>query len=234
VICRGRTVWTVAGAALVVAAAVVLPQALRTTTAAAPTGSGPTADPTARATALALQAYRVCPSAAHLIEGDASVLPDPQTAMAALLAAGALISSEQTFIARLAYRSAVKVAGVPHDELLVDVGDAAGYGSLALEIYPENDVAPAQRAARGANVSSCVDGQRYEFPDGSVGLYYPYGPPEREATLTHVWYFAAGGYTMNIGMAPEVQGSSPLPARVSMPLSIAQVMLLADAVARAA
>jgi hypothetical protein len=55
-----------------------------------------------------------------------------------------------------------------------------------------------------------------------------------------VWYFAAGGFTMNIGMFPQAWSASedpatppppPLPVRGVMPLTINQVMAIADVVA---
>src|SRR5262245_37101417 len=80
---RSRTLWMVGGTALVVTMVAVLPQVWHAG-APSPTGGEPNS--------LALTAYRVCPSTAHQIEGDGSALPDPQAAMAAVLAAGARVA----------------------------------------------------------------------------------------------------------------------------------------------
>jgi hypothetical protein len=73
-----------------------------------------------------------------------------------------------------------------------------------------------------------------------VAVYYPSGPPAQEAQVTQVWYFARAGYTMNIGMFPQGWSSSSdptvapppsaLPVLGHLPLTIAQVMDVADAV----
>ncbi len=134
-----------------------------------------------------------------------------------------------------------KFQGRPWLALIFDVGDDAGYGAINLQILPESVADPSDRAGRGANVSECVDGWRHDFADGSVAIHYPYGSPAGEATVTHVWYFAAGGFTMNIGMFPQAWSASedpatpppppPLPMRGTMPLTINQVMAIADVVA---
>jgi hypothetical protein len=235
---RSQTLWTIAGTAILIALVAMLPGAWganrREPAADGPTVDEPTADgpptgPTPGPTALTLQGYWVCPSATPPAQGDASLLPDPQVAMSALLAAAAQIAPALTFIARSADHPS------PHRVAIVaDIGDIDGYGALNVEMYPDDGGPPAQRAAAGAMVSSCVDGSRCDFPDGSVALYYPQGPPEQEAVAMHVWYYAVAGFTMNIGLFPQPSDSSPLPARGTMPLAIDQVMLLADAVARAA
>jgi hypothetical protein len=217
---RGRTVWAVAGAALVVAVVAALPQAGLTST-AGPSAHGPTADastgPTSAPT-LALQSFRVCPGNAAQSSGPEDVLPDPAVAMAALLAAGSRVAPDRTFVAGEASLSHVKLGGVAHVEITVDVAD----GSLIFSIYPDAEPV-AERTASGTNISACVDGSSHDFPDGSVALFYPIG---HEDTVMHIWYYAASGFTMNIGMFPNASGN--------MPLSIEQVMLLADAIAQAA
>ncbi len=261
---RNRTLWTATGAALTVAAVAVLPQLFRLS----PLSNQP-ADPSAAASAsvpvdpsrtpepnpstdpvpppdLVLTPYEVCPSAAVPAQPDGSVLPETGAATAAALAEGARVAPGMEFAVYHASTSTgPNLNGAPRLTIILDVGDATGWGSVNFQIFPEYDAPAAERALRGANVSSCVEGSRYDFEDGSVAVHYPYGPPEQEATVTHVWYYATGGFTMNIGLFPQAWPTdddsnpdtpavpSPRPARGAMPLTIDQVMQIAHAVAQA-
>jgi hypothetical protein len=259
---RQRAVWTSAGTALAVVAVAFVPQVINTGTPAdpaalqtstepssiepspsAPGPIGPSPTPPA-ADFLQVNPFRVCPSAAPTdFPNDGSMLPDPERAAAAVLAAAPRIAPGLTFITRAAagFGQQPKFEGKPWVALIFDVGDDAGYGAINLQIRPEIIADPSDRALRGANVSSCVDGWRHDFADGSVAIHYPYLSAQGEATVTHVWYFAAGGYSMNIGMFPGGWSASenpetpppppPLPVRGSMPLTINQLMAVADVVA---
>jgi hypothetical protein len=222
---RGRTLWTIAGAAMLVALVAMLPGAWGANR-QEPTGDEPTADgssttPLPGPTGLTLQDEWICPSAGRSYGGDSSLLPDPSTAMAALLAAGPRVAPGLAFVARTAGHDSAHSVMVS-----VDVTGSSGYGSLDVHIGVEV-APPAERIANISTIESCVSGKRHDFPDGSVGLYYPYGPAAQEAMLMHVWYFSVRGLTMDVAMSSAAVGSS-------MPLSIDQVMMLADAVAQAA
>jgi hypothetical protein len=251
--------------AAAVAAAIAVPQVLRP----GPLSNQPAAQPSIMATVapstlvtgppetatttsapsvappLALAPFEVCPSAALPPRPDGELLPSTDAAAAAARVEGPLIAPGMEFAVVIARTgTGPNLNSVPRLDLVVDVGDAAGWGSVSFQIFPQNDLPPEELALRGAAVMSCVDGSRYDFGDGSVAIYYPYGPPEQEATVTHVWYFAAGGFTMNIGMFPEATPTdddgnpdtpaipSPRPARGEMPLTIGQVMQLAHAIAQ--
>jgi hypothetical protein len=230
IIRRSRTLWTIAGTAMLVALVAMLPGAWSTNrqdpTADGPTADGPTVDgpstaPLTGPPGLTLRTQRICPGGALTYGGDNSLLPDPSAAMAALLAAGLRIAPGLAFLARSAGHGSVLSVMVS-----VDIADSSGYASLVVQIRVEA-ASPAERIANISTIKSCVDGKRYDFADGSVGLYYPYGPPAQEAKLVHVWYFSVRGLTIDIAMSPPAVGSN-------MPLSIDQVMMLADAVAQAA
>ncbi len=255
-----RALWTGLGAALAVAAVVGVPQVIRPAAGpTSPAARATSADPSPTAAASTspspspatadfpeVNPFRVCPSVAPTERPtDGSMLPDLDRAAAAVLAAAPSIAPGKTFITRAAERfeQQPKFQGTPWLALIFDVGDDAGYGAINLQILPESIADPSDRAQRGANVSSCVDGWRHDFADGSVAIHYPYGSPEGESTVTHVWYFAAGGFTMNVGMFPHGWSESedpstpppppplPLPVRGVMPLTINQVMAIADVVA---
>jgi hypothetical protein len=220
---RSRTLWILAGAAsmaLAVATVAMLPRVWTTEHAVEPMAP------------LTLTAFLVCPKPAAAAQPDGSRLPRPAAAEAAAMSAGPRIQPGMQFIVR---QASIGHDGTPRLELTLDAGDAAGWGSLGFEIFPEYDIPAADRAERGANVASCVEGSRHDFADGSVAIHYPYGPPEQEATVTHVWYYAEAGFTMNIGMFPHPQRTQPtLPARGVMPLRVDQVMQLAHAIAQSA
>ena len=255
---RNRTLWTATGTALTVAAVALLPQVWPSPGSGLTVGASATADPSQSATGeaspdptqppsteLALTSYEVCPSpASTLSQPDGSVLPELATAQAAVVAQGPQIAPGMTFLPHAASALVVggpKFGGDPVLTIIFDIGDdLTGYGSLNVQIRPETDATPQVRAARGASTTSCVEGWRYDFADGSVAIHYPYGTPMNEKDVTHVWYYAAGGFTMNIGMFPQgwdvVADAAPappsaLPARGAMPLSIAQVMQVADVIA---
>jgi hypothetical protein len=222
---RSRTLWTIAGTAMLVALVAMLPSAFGASR-QDPTGDAPTADGSSTAplpgpTGLTLRDESICPSAARTYGGDNSLLPDPAAAMAALLAAGRRVAPALAFVARLAGHDSAQSVMVS-----VDIADSSGHRSLNIEIRVEA-ASPAERIAHISQLGSCVDGKRYDFSDGSVGLYFPSGSPAQEAMLMHVWYFSVRGLTMDIAISPPALGSN-------IPLSIDQVMLLADAVAQAA
>ena len=249
---RHRTLWTVLGTSLAVSAAAIAPQAFGmgnsggpvTVAVGDPSASvSPWVGPTPTPTGLTLTTYHACPAPPRPFpQTDGSVLPDPDRAAAAVHAAAPRIAPGMTFITRLAMRvdQTPKWRSLPVVALIFDVGDDSGFGAINLQIRPEIDATPSIRA-QALNVSECVDVVRHDFPDGSVAIHYPYGPPTSEALVTHVWYYGAGGATMNIGMFPQGWTASddpstpppppPLPVRANMPLTISQVMEVADVVA---
>jgi hypothetical protein len=263
---RNRTLWTATGTAVIVAALAVLPQVWRPAgsglTAGHPTAfpssvvsashvptaqptPTPTPTPTLSATTLALQAYQVCPHPMPPHYGtDASLLPHLGAAEAAVLAAAPRIAPGLDFRVNAVSNASVgqpKFNGAPVENLIFDVGDASGYGSLSFQITVDTSASAAVRATQNANTSQCVDGLRYDFADGSVALYYSVGQPD-ESTTKQLWYYGAAGITMNIGEQNQGYGTpastvplppSTLPPRASVPLTIEQVFLLADIVAHA-
>jgi hypothetical protein len=240
---RDRTLWTAVGTALAVTTLVVVPRTWSPGPSDSDTAAAsPSTGPSPAGTALVLTTYHACPAPPALLpQTDGSVLPDPDRAVAAVLAAARRIAPGMTFINRLATRldQTPKWEGTPVLALIFDVGDDDGFGAVNLQVRPEVGATPAIRA-RSLNVSECVDVIRHDFPDGSVAIHYAYGPPAAEASVTHVWYYGVGGTTMNIGMFPQPWASSddlttppPLPARGRMPLTISQVMEVADVVAHA-
>jgi hypothetical protein len=175
---------------------------------------------------------------------DGSVLPDPDRSSSAVMASANAIAPGEEFIVFMSQRitSAEKLAGIPQVVLIFDVGNSRGYGSVNLQILPDKTGTPAERAENELDrLNDCVTVQRRDFSDGSVAVYYPYGPASQEAEVTHVWYFAQAGYTMNIGEFPHGYPTATDPntpatpssrkPRGSMPLSITQVMQLAHVVA---
>lgn len=260
---RHRTLWTVAGAALAATAVVagpslVLPHGYDAAPggpAAASAEGQPSEAPLSPLFTLPpspvpsrpLATTPHCPAdvAPFTVDNlDGSVLPDPDLAVAAVLAAARTIAPDEQFLVKRSGRieTSVKPAGVPQVYLTFDVGNEQGFGSISLQLIPDKTGTPAQRAESALDrTGRCVDVQRRDYPDGSVAVYFPSGPPEWEAQATQLWYFAQAGYTMNIGMFPQgsSDGSDPdvpptpsaLPVLGHLPLTIGQVMDVADAVA---
>lgn len=264
---RHRTLWTVAGAALAAVALtvgphLVLPTGIPVTSAAqslpgpslvsstAPSAPGDApATPSIAAPSAAPESFEHCPAGPGRYTADntdGSVLPDPDRAVAAVQSAAGRLAPGQRFIVYLSGRalpaSGEKLAGIPYVYLVFDIGNDQGFGSLNLQLTADKAGSPAGRAEQALNsVGTCVQVQWRDYPDGSVAISYPYGPPEQEATVTHVFYFAQAGYTMNIGLFPQAwpTGTDPnvpaipssRPALGHLPLTISQVMDIADVVA---
>ena len=234
---RYRTLWTVAGAAS--ADMLVSESASSPAFAISPPGPTPSAE--------ALAATLHCPAdvAPYTVDNrDGSVLPDPGRAAQAVVAAAVKIATGEKFLVNLSDRieTSDKSPGVPEVYLVFDVGTDRGYGSVNLQLIPDKTGTPAQRAESMLDrAGECVDVRRRDYPDGSVAVSYPYGPPAQEAEVTHVWYFARAGYNMNIGMFPQGWSASSdpnvaappsaLPVLGHMPLDVGQVMDVADVVA---
>jgi hypothetical protein len=262
---RNRRLWTATGTAAIVAALVVLPQVWRPAgsgqTAGRPTAvpsavvsgsAAPTATPTPTLTAptptpsaLNLQPYQVCPNPMPPYYGtDSSLLPHLAAAETAVLAAAPRIAPGLDFRVNAVSNTSVgqpKLNGAPVENLIFDVGDGSGYGSLIFQITVDTRAPAAVRATQNANTDHCVEGLRQDFADGSVALYYSIGQPD-ESTSKQLWYYGAAGITMNIGEENQGYGMpastaplppSTLPPRASVPLTIEQVFLLADVVAHA-
>jgi hypothetical protein len=247
---RRWTLWTVSGATAVAALAVIVPTVVARPASYA--GNSPSLALTASTTLMSapsVVATHYCPGARSTVDAnirDGAVLPDPNAAARAVMTAAHGVAPGKQFIPRLKEYIATtpKTPGIPQVVLIFDVGDDHGFGSIDFQILPEVGPTPTRRADSDlSHLDQCVDLRRRMFTDGSVALYYPYGPPEQELETTHVWYYAAGGFTMNIGSFPqgwstgENPGKSPppppLPVRTDQPLTIDQIMDLADAVAHA-
>ena len=258
---RRRGIATASGAFLTVAAVAsvtLLPHAALTANEAAPGASSsasaarsasprPTRSAAPKPSGVVLQHYQSCSTGARqqLPDTDGSVLPAPQKASAAVLAAGPRIAPGMTLTVWSALRvdDTPKYAGKPVENLAFHLGDRDGTGEVVMQLMPEAGD-PAVRAENGLlGQNGCIAVTRRDFPDGSVALYYPYGPPAQEAETMHVWFYSAHSFTMNIGMFPEVlvPNVAPLtPApeptslpRSTMPLTIEQLFELAAAAANA-
>jgi hypothetical protein len=256
---RRRTLWTVGAAAAAVALIIAVPTVASTGRPAPPVGppslsapvatnapATPTAvDPTPEAQVMR---SHYCPSTAPRVlldttTSDGSVLPDVERAAAAVLAAGPRIAPGKQFVLRThSYiASSQKFANRPQVMLSFDVGDANGYGFLSFQIYTELGVSAPDRAQwELGGHTTCIDVQRRDFTDGSVAVN------ESDSSgpgATKVYYFAARGYDMNIdanaqpmstAIGPnDIPTPSTLPARTSVPLTVAQIMALADVIAHA-
>jgi hypothetical protein len=261
---RHRTLWTVAGAALSATLVAAGPSLLPFGHAAAPYLPGAaSADillseappspafsispPTAMPSTEQLATTRHCPAdiAPFIVDNrDGSVLPDPDRAAQAVVAAAVRIAPGEKILVNMTGRieTSETSPGVPQVHLVFDIGNERGYGSVNLQLIADKSGTPQERAESALDrTGECVDVQRRDYPDGSVAMYYPYGPPAQEAEVTHVWYFARAGYNMNIGVLTMAWSSSsdpnttPVPSALPplgyQPLSISQVMDLANVVA---
>jgi hypothetical protein len=260
---RRRTLWTVAGAAAAVALVTAVPTLASTGRPPPPVGppsvsapvtttAGPTAPPTPSAIATDIEGQVVhshyCPSTAPRVlldttTSDGSVLPNVERAAAAVMAAAPRIAPGKQFVLRVHQytASSQKFVNRPQVALIFDVGDARGYGFLSFQIYTELGVPASGRAQWELDGhTTCIDVQRRDFADGSVAVN------ESDASgpnSTKVYYFAARGYDMNIDALSEpwttstgpesTPTPSTLPPRTSVPLTVAQIMALADVVAHA-
>jgi hypothetical protein len=189
-----------------------------------------------------------CPSTAPRAQlntstSDGSVLPDVERAAAAVLAAAPRIAPGKQFVLRVHdyIASTEKFVNRPQVALIFDVGDASGYGFLSFQMYTEQGVSAAGRAQWELDGhTACLDVQRRDFTDGSVAVNESDGTGP---SATKVYYFAARGYDMNIDALSEpwttstgpeaARTPSTLPPRNSVPLTVAQIMALADVVAHA-
>jgi hypothetical protein len=175
-------------------------------------------------------------------QANAAVLPDPSQAAAVVTESAPRIAPGKRFIIRYAaiLPDSAKLAGRPVAEIVFDVGDDNGFGSVTVQIRPETGATPALRAEMTLNqLNDCVQVERRVFSDGSVAVYYPLGSPSQERQATHVWYFGVRGFTLYVITTPQGWGASggdestasPLPARRDQPLTPAQVTELADVIA---
>jgi hypothetical protein len=85
--------------------------------------------------------------------------------------------------------------------LVFDVGDADGTGSLNMQLRPEVGASAADRAAwalREKPFSNCTPATRTDFPDGSVGLsYVAMGSGSPADTEQINFFYSARGWDMN-------------------------------------
>jgi len=252
---RRRTLWTVVGAAAAVALVTAVPTLASTGRPVPPVGppslTAPTAPPTPSPIddpeAQVVRSH-YCPSTAPraLLDtstADGSILPDVERAAAAVVAAAPRIAPGKQFVLRVHeyLASTAKFVNRPQVVLIFDVGDANGYGFLGFQIYTEQGVSAADRAQWELDGhTTCYEVQRRDFTDGSVAVN------ESDASgpdAAKVYYFSARGYDMNIDTNAQPMSTatgpndiptpSTLPPRTSLPLTVAQIMALADVVAHA-
>jgi hypothetical protein len=206
-----------------------------------PTPTDPSSDPQ-------VVSSRYCPSTAPRTQlstktSDGSILPDADKAAAAVVAAAPRIAPGKQFILRvhLYLANSAKWTDRPQVEIIFDVGDGLGYGFLGFQIYTEQGVTAAERATWELDGHvSCFQVQRRDYSDGSVAVN---DPDSSAPGLEKVYYFAARGYDMNIDAHTEpwttstgpndIPTPSTLPPRSSVPLTVSQIMALADVVAHA-
>jgi hypothetical protein len=177
---------------------------------------------------------------------DGSVLPDPNVAAQAVLAAAPTLAPGRTFTVVQAHRvdSQPKHPGSPRVYLIFDVADANGTGSLNLELIPQTGASADQRARvdlQAKPFSNCTPATRTDFPDGAVGLaYVAFGTGQPSDTVQHTYYYSPNGLGINAGAFLEPWGStsqasaspSARPGRtVSMPLTSTEVLAIARVVA---
>jgi len=251
---RRRTLWTVAGAAAAVALVTAVPTLASTGRPPSPVGppslSAPVtttapATPTADLEGQVVRSH-YCSSTAPRAQlgtstSDGSILPNVERAAAAVMAAAPRIAPGKQFVLRVHEytASSQKFLNRPQVALIFDVGDASGYGFLSFQMYTEQGVSARDRAQWELDGhTTCIDVQRRDFTDGSVAVN------ESDASgpnSTKVYYFAVRGYDMNIDALSEPwttstgPESTPTPStlspRTSVPLTVAQIMALADVVA---
>ena len=166
---------------------------------------------------------------------DRSVMPDTDAAVAAVLRAAATAVPGRSFTVVSAARAddSAKFGGLPVLNLVFDVGDADGTGSLNMQLRPEVGASAADRAAwalRERPFSNCTPATRTDFPDGSVGLsYVAMGSGSPADTEQINFFYSARGWDMNatVFMVPWPVPSASAPGRVdSMPLAPAEVLAL--------
>jgi hypothetical protein len=179
-------------------------------------------------------------------DADGSVLPDPNAAAQAVLAAAPTLAPGRTFTLVQAHRvdSQPKRPGAPRVYLIFDVTDANGTGSLNLELIPQTGASADQRARahlQAKPFSNCTPATRTDFPDGAVGLaYVAFGTGRPSDTVQHTYYYSPNRLDINAGAFLEpwgsTSGASPSPAArpgrtVSMPLTSTEVLAIARVVA---
>lgn len=242
-----QTLWTVVAAVLAVALIAVAPvlagrsrpgagagspavASATLTVTPGPATPAPTSAPTALVSRTAPAAAGVqlspspyCPASPigyTADQTDGSVLPAPDRAVAAVKVAAQAIVPRLQFILRYdaLIPPSAKMPGIPQLAIIFDVGDDDGFGSINFQILPEVGPSPSLRAkASLSRLDQCEPVQRETFRDGSVALYYPYGPSIQEREVTHVWYYAARGFTMNIGAFSQGWSSSDDPNKAAPP-----------------
>jgi hypothetical protein len=178
-------------------------------------------------------------SAKNLTDTDGSVLPDPQTAAQAVLAHAATIAPGRTFAVVTAARedSSAKYPNAPRVNLIFDVTDEVGTGSLNVELIPQAGMSASDRAAIDLHArpfSNCTDATLVEFPDGAAGLEYPValGTGRPDDSVQHTSYY---GPTMDINAGAFLNAwddpTGSRGARTSMPLTTGEVLAICRLVA---
>ena len=171
---------------------------------------------------------------------DRSVMPDTDAAVAAVLRSAGSAAPGRSFTVVSAARAddSAKFGGLPVLNLVFDVGDADGTGSLVMQLRPEVGASPAERAAwalRERPFSNCTPATRTDFPDGSVGLsYVAMGSGSPMDTEQINFFYAAKGWDMNatVFMVPWTVPFASAPGRAdSMPLTPTEVLAVCRAVA---
>jgi hypothetical protein len=188
-------------------------------------------------------------------ESDDSVLPDPDKAAQALLAAAAKIAPGRTLtpvnVGRVAPDANRKNPGRPEVYLQFNVATGAGVGSLMMQLIPQTGPGPAELAEwelMARPFRNCQPPAITAFPDSSIGLgYVPWRaggsssgnppPPGAKDDLTqHTSYFGADGLYINVSVDMEEvhEATTPLrfPGAKELPLTADEALALARAVAQ--
>jgi hypothetical protein len=210
-----------------------------------PVGTGPptvTAPPETRpAFEIPRCAGEASPPPLDVDDTDGSVLPDPDAAMDALLAAAPSVAPARAFGIITASRvdTSEKHPDGPRVHLIVNVSTGAGVGSMNLELIAQTGASPAARAEYALAVrpfSNCVHARRLNFPDGSVALAYtPFGDGDPDRTVLHVAYYAVDGLDVNVGVFmhewPNRGETRTLRPTTEMPLTADEAIEFARVVA---
>ena len=196
-----------------------------------------------------VQQFQHCPGTTRYPNfdyADGSVLPNVDRAAAAVQAAGPGIAPGRQFILRVHsyFTSTQKLAGHPQNALIFDVGDDDGFGFVSFQMLVQKGPTPQQWAQYEMDAQNeCHEVMRRDYPDGSVAIHIVPTNADEVAASTQVYYYSVKGYMLNMGAYIEGWSASddpatpppppPLPVRQRghLPLTVAQLMELADVIA---
>jgi hypothetical protein len=177
---------------------------------------------------------------------DGSLLPNVDKAAAAVQTAGPTVAPGKQFILRVHqyFTDTQKIAGHPQNALIFDVGDADGYGFVSFQMLVQKGPTPQEWADNEMDSqSACVDVTRRDYADGSIAISIGPTSAAQAASSLQVYYYSVKGYMLNIGAYTEGWSASddpatpppppPRPVRRpgNLPLTVAQLMTLADVIA---